>query len=86
VTRHLSQLLNRLPRETGHDYAAALPVVGRAFCDANRRDQLDVFFRERVKDYAGGPLTLTQTLEGIDICIATRQALVTELTAFLNQH
>jgi cytosol alanyl aminopeptidase len=47
---------------------------------------LDSFFADRVKDYNGGPRTLAQTLEGIDLCIAARKSLAPELTAFLNHY
>jgi alanyl aminopeptidase len=86
VKQHLDALLKRLPREVGEDYAAMLPSVGGSFCDAKRRDELDSFFADRVKDYNGGPRTLAQTLEGIDLCIAARKSLTPELTAFLNQY
>ena len=76
----------RLPREVGEDYAAALPSVGGGFCDAKRRDDLDSFFANRVKDYNGGPRALAQTMEGIDLCIAARKSLAPELTAFLNSY
>ena len=85
VKQHLDALLKRLPREVGEDYAAMLPSVGGSFCDAKHRDELDSFFADRVKDYNGGPRTLAQTLEGIDLCIAARKSLTPELTAFLNQ-
>ncbi len=52
-----------------------LPAVGGTFCDAKRRDELDSFFRDRVKDYNGGPRALAQTLEGIDLCISARKTL-----------
>jgi alanyl aminopeptidase len=86
VKQHLDALLKRLPREVGEDYAALLPSVGGSFCDAKRRDELDSFFADRVKDYNGGPRTLAQALEGIDLCIAARKSLTPELTAFLNRY
>jgi cytosol alanyl aminopeptidase len=86
VKQHLDALLKRMPREVGEDYAAVLPSVGGTFCDAKSRDELDSFFRDRVKDYTGGPRALAQTLEGIDLCISARQALAPELTAFLNKY
>jgi alanyl aminopeptidase len=86
VKLHLDSLLKRLPREIGEDYAATLPTIGASFCDAKRRGELDSFFRDRVKDYTGGPRALAQTLEGIDLCISARQALAPELTAFLNKY
>jgi alanyl aminopeptidase len=84
VKQHLDALLKRLPREVGEDYSAMLPSVGGSFCDAKHRDELNSFFAARVKDYNGGPRTLAQTLEGIDLCIAARKTLAPELTAFLN--
>jgi alanyl aminopeptidase len=86
VKQHLDALLKRLPREVGEDYAAMLPSVGGSFCDIKHRDDLDSFFADRVKDYNGGPRTLAQTLEGIDLCIAARKSLTPELTAFLNHY
>jgi alanyl aminopeptidase len=86
VKQHLDALLKRLPREVGEDFAAMLPLVGGSFCDAKHRADLDSFFSDRVKDYNGGPRTLAQTLEGIDLCIASRKSLTPELTAFLNQY
>jgi len=84
VKRHLNQLLARVPRDAGDDYAASLPQVGGAFCDASHRAELESFFADRVKAYTGGPRTLAQTLEGIDQCIADRRKLTPELEAFLN--
>lgn len=86
VKQHLDVLLKRLPREIGEDYAAALPSVGGSFCDEQHRKDLDSFFADRVKEYNGGPRTLAQTLEGIDLCIASRKSLTPELTAFLNNY
>jgi cytosol alanyl aminopeptidase len=86
VKQHLDALLKRLPREVGEDYAAMLPGVGGTFCDTKHRDELDSFFADRVKDYNGGPRTLAQTLEGIDLCIAARKSLAPELAAFLNRY
>jgi cytosol alanyl aminopeptidase len=86
VKQHLDALLKRLPREVGEDYAAALPNVGEGFCDEKHRDELDSFFRDRVKDYTGGPRALAQTLEGIDLCISARKALAPEVTTFLSQY
>jgi aminopeptidase N len=86
VKQHLDALLKRLPREVGEDYAAALPTVGGNFCDAKRRDELNSFFADRVKDYTGGPRALAQTLEGIDLCISARKTLAPELTAFLSEY
>jgi alanyl aminopeptidase len=86
VKQHLDVLLKRLPREIAEDYAAMLPGVGGTFCDTKQRNDLNSFFADRVKDYNGGPRTLAQTLEGIDLCIAARKSLGPELAQFLNQN
>ncbi|HEX5229608.1 MAG TPA: hypothetical protein VFW44_17975, partial [Bryobacteraceae bacterium] len=72
--------------EVGEDYAAMLPSVGGTFCDSKHRIELDAFFADRVKDYNGGPRTLAQTLEGIDLCIAARKSMGPELAAFLDRY
>jgi alanyl aminopeptidase len=86
VQQNIDQLLEVIPREVGEDFAANLPFVGGAFCDASHRAALQAFFEDRVKTYAGGPRNLAQTLEGIDLCIAQRQKLAPELAAFLQQY
>jgi alanyl aminopeptidase len=86
VKQHIDELLKVLPREVGEDYAASLPQVGKGFCDAKRRDELDSFFADRVKNFNGGPRILKQTIESIDLCISARQALGPQLTAFLDKY
>ncbi len=83
VKAHLDDLLKRLPREVGEDFAAALPRVGDAFCDATKRDELESFFKDRVKSYVGGQRTLEQTIEKIDICIGERKAVAPDTDRFL---
>jgi len=86
VRHNLDALLTRLPREVGGDFAASLPEIGRAFCDASHRDQLKAFFGERVKQYSGGERILAQTLEGIDQCIAQSKVLGPEYAKFLSKY
>jgi alanyl aminopeptidase len=86
VRRNLDALLKTLPREVGADYAAYLPRVGSGFCTASDRAELEAFFQPKVEQYSGGPRTLAQTLERIDLCIARRQALGPSLADFLKQY
>jgi alanyl aminopeptidase len=86
VRENLDKLLARLPREVGGDYAASLPMVGGSFCDASHRSEIDSFFRERVRQYTGGPRNLENVLEEIDLCTAERKKLGPELVAFLQQY
>jgi len=57
VKQNLDAILAKLPREVGEDFAAALPSLGCNFCDAAGRAQVDEFFKDRVKEYTGGPKT-----------------------------
>ncbi len=83
VKANLDALLAKLPREVGGDFAAALPEVGRAFCDAGRRAEVQSFFEERVKAYTGGPRNLAKTLESVDLCVAKKNAIGPDLVDFL---
>lgn len=83
VKANLSALLARLPREVGGDFAAQLPVVGRAYCSEEKREEVKSFFEDKVKTYQGGPRTLAHTLEAVDLCMARKKTLGPELAAFL---
>ncbi len=86
VRQNLDALLARLPREVGGDFAASLPEVGRAYCDASHRDQVKAFFGDRVKQYSGGERNLAQTLESVDQCIAQSKVLGPEFAKFLSKY
>ncbi len=86
VKKNIDAILSKLPREVGGDFAAELPGSGNSFCDASSRAELADFFGGRVKDYTGGPRQLAQTLEGIDLCIARKQAVGPGIAAFLKQY
>ena len=86
VRENLDALVASLPREVGSDFAAYLPLTGNAFCDATRREEVDSFFRERVKDYTGGERTLRNVLETIDVCIARKKALGPGIAEFLKAY
>jgi alanyl aminopeptidase len=86
VQQNIDKLLTAIPREVGEDYAAVLPFVGGAFCDAPHRERIQTFFADRVKTFTGGPRNLAQVLEEIDLCIAKRKALAPELEAFLQRY
>ncbi len=59
-------LVARLPQEAG----GTLPWVGRVFCDAAHRKDVEDFFRGRVEKLTGARRVLTETLESIDQCEA----------------
>jgi len=68
IKTHYDAVVARLPREI----SGYLPVAGEGFCDAAHRSEVAEFFRERAPKLPGGPRTLAQALEGIDLCIASR--------------
>jgi alanyl aminopeptidase len=86
VKQHLNELLPKLPGEVGGDFAAGLPGVGRNFCDAEHRSELKTFFEGKVTKYTGGPRTLQNTLESIDLCIARKKVLGPQLAEFLRKY
>ncbi len=43
------------------------------FCNPERRDEVDSFFKPRIADIEGGKRALDNTLEEIDLCIAMRR-------------
>jgi alanyl aminopeptidase len=86
VKQNLDALLKRLPREVGEDFASFLPQSGAAFCNAADRKELADFFQPKVNQYAGGERVLAQTLERIDLCIASRDALGPSLSEFLKNY
>ena len=85
VKANLSALLATLPREVGGDFAAQLPESGAAFCTEEQRDEVESFFRDKVKDYTGGPRNLAKTIESINLCVARKKVLGPDLAAFLTR-
>ena len=81
VKTHFDALMARMPHEMG----GRMPVVGEGFCDATHRQDLEAFFQERAARYPGGPEILGRTLEGVDLCIAQREALQPGLVRFLSR-
>jgi alanyl aminopeptidase len=80
VKANYDAVLARLPREI----ADFLPGVGSGFCDASHRSDVAEFFRERAAKIPGGPRTLAQTLETIDLCIALRASQEGSVREFLS--
>jgi len=51
-----------------------LPYLGGGFCDPGHRQDVETFLEGRVQKLPGGERVLQQTLEGMDLCIASRSA------------
>jgi cytosol alanyl aminopeptidase len=77
---HYDAILATMPREI----VGTAPSVGGGFCDpAHRKDVAD-FFQDRIGKLPGGPRTLAQTLETIDLCIALRDTQEGSVREFLS--
>ncbi|HXJ91987.1 MAG TPA: M1 family metallopeptidase [Terriglobia bacterium] len=82
VKQNWDALVAKLPTDTG----AFLPYIAGGYCDAGHRQDVEDFFKGRSTKYAGGPRNLDQVLEGIDLCIAYKQAQEPSLAEFLKQY
>lgn len=82
VKQNYDTILGRMPREFG----ASVPHVAGGFCDEAHRADVAAFFQEKAPKYQGGPRTLAQVVEGIGICAAQRDALGTNVSAFLKKY
>ncbi len=76
-------LLARLPSRLGNHAGSLLPAVGLGFCDEKGYNDLNEFFRERVKTMPGAERNLALTLESIQLCSPRRQAQRPEVAKFL---
>jgi len=68
------------------DWGAFMPFVANSFCDPQHRHDAEAFFEGRSTKYKGGPRTLAETLEEIDVCIAYKKAQQPSLTEFLERY
>jgi alanyl aminopeptidase len=79
VKEHYDALAARLPE----DYVSSLAWVGASYCDPVHRQELAAFFTERAAKAPGGPRTLAQVLEAVDLCIAFKAAQGPGIESFL---
>ena len=59
--------------------------MGTAFCDAEHRKDVATFFTRRISRTDAGPRVLSQVLEGMDLCIAQKEAQSASIDAFLTK-
>jgi alanyl aminopeptidase len=82
VKQNWDPLIGKLPTDTG----AFLPFVAGGYCDAEHRRDTENFFSGRSTKYTGGPRILTQVLEGIDLCVAYKNAQEASVAEFLKAY
>ena len=59
--------------------------VGTAFCNSEKQAEVQTFFAERIDSLTGGPRSLAQSLESIDLCMAKVERHKTEMDVWLGQ-
>jgi len=82
VKQNWDRLIAKLPTDTG----AFLPYVADGYCDSQHRQDVENFFGGRSTKYTGGPRILTQVLEGIDLCVAYKNAQEASVAEFLQTY
>ncbi len=83
---HFDEVVSKRPTGGGFDFGSRLPSVGRSYCDAQSRADLQTFFAPRAEKFTGGPRALAQVLEEIDLCIANKAAQEPSVAAFLQKY
>jgi len=83
---HFDEIMKDNPSISGFSFGAFLPTVGRSFCDAETRKQLQDYFAPLVDKYDGAPRKLAQVLEGVDLCVAQVAAQRPSVTEFLAKY
>jgi alanyl aminopeptidase len=79
-------VMEKRPTGGGFDFGAELPRAGESYCDVKSKEQLKSFFEPRVGKLLGAPHTLSQVLENIDVCIASKAAQQAGVEAFLRAY
>jgi cytosol alanyl aminopeptidase len=75
-------LVSRMPEEM----RTTLPTVGRDFCDAAHRADVETFFQERIRKLEGAQRPLAETLEAIDQCTALKADQQGVVSEFLSKY
>ncbi len=83
---HFDELAAKRPQGGGFDAGSRFPAVGQSYCDAQSKAELQSYFEPRIAKFTGGPRALAQTLEGIDLCTATKAAQEASVVAFLRNY
>jgi len=82
VKERFEPLVARMPVEL----QSVLARVGENLCSKAGRADYEAFFKSRVGRLTGGPRALAQTLEGISLCSARREAQAASLAGFLKRY
>ena len=85
VTEHYDELSSKMASTMGFDLRTLLPYVGLGFCSADKRAEVEAFFKARMANVTGGPRVLAEVLEEIGQCEALRKAQQASVVEFLKR-
>ncbi|MBV9767554.1 MAG: M1 family metallopeptidase [Acidobacteriaceae bacterium] len=83
---HFDEIVNKRPTGGGFDFGSVLPYVGVSFCDTQSKSELESYLKPRIEKFLGAPRTLSQVLEGIDVCVAEKAAQEASVISFLEKY
>ncbi|MGA9574768.1 MAG: M1 family metallopeptidase [Lysobacterales bacterium] len=79
--QNMDRILVRIPEERW----GRMTAMGQAFCSTEKQAEVQDYFTGRIDTLTGGPRSLAQTLEGIDLCMAKVKQHKPEMDAWLGQ-
>lgn len=79
--QNMDRVLSRVPEESW----GRMSFIGSEFCSTEKKDEVQTFFAGRIDSLTGGPRSLAQTLEGIELCVAKVQQHKPEMDMWLGQ-
>lgn len=80
LKKDFDEILKRIPVWA----QGRLAAVGSSFCSEEEKQQLNEFFGPKINELGGGPRTLANTLERIDLCIAQRKHYQADLNQLID--
>ena len=79
--QNMDRILLRVPEARW----GRMTFVGGEFCNSEKQTEVQAFFAERIKSLTGGPRSLAQNLERIDLCVAKVQQHKPQMDTWLGQ-
>jgi alanyl aminopeptidase len=83
---HFDELAVKAPSSVGSAYLSELPRLASVGCSEKDRAEAEAFFGPKMANVTGGPRSLAQTLEGIHLCEAWKNAQQDSVRRFLEKY
>ncbi|MEO6777100.1 MAG: M1 family metallopeptidase [Kofleriaceae bacterium] len=81
IKAHFDEIAKKLPSP----YRAYLAFTFVGLCDADRKAEVVAFFKPKIDTFDGGPRTMTQAVEQLELCSAQKKARTPGVIAFLKK-